>query len=273
MKPAVPLFWLPLLLLSALPLPLGNAALAVPTDTWQLARARRGLSWRVGVRPSRFRYGGFSRGSCLNRPQTSAITFVPPPRTEEKINNQKQAAVDFTFSDRPTFWIYIKSMPAKTPVQLTLQMPARQTLTGYRQVYSGSFQVEGTGLVGIKLPPTAPPLQVGESYSWKLAIVCDPEKRDGDIVLESWVQRLQPGQIKPTATFNPQPLIQALGTASDQEKPALYAGLGVWQDAVTALIDLRQKQPNNRDIADDWRNLLTGAQLTEFLSVPVLGVK
>jgi len=92
-------------------------------------------------------------------------------------------------------------------------------------------------------------------------------------IIGGGVQRIQLNQIKLMPGFDPKPLIQELLRTSENDKPALYAELGIWQDAVTTLIDLRQKQPNNQELKDDWRSLLEDAQIGDLTNSPILGVQ
>ncbi len=236
----------------------------------QLAqRRRRSLSWRVGVRSSRYRIGGFSRsGNCANQAKMTA--FVPPPRPDEQIK-PADGAVDTTLSDRPTFWVYLTGVPKTSQVQFTLQ----DSGTNPRELYNTRFAVNGeTGILGVRLPPSVPALKVGESYLWQMAIACDPNDPSSDrITIGSWLQRISLSQVKATPGFAPQPIIQALASATEMDKPALYAELGIWQDAVTSIIALRQKQPNDQELQADWRSLLTATQMGGFINTPLLGVK
>lgn len=231
----------------------------------QTVQRRRRLNWRVGVRPTRYRIGGFSRsGSCASTAKLMA--FVPPARSEERVNTFR-TTVDPTLSSRPTFWVYVSSIPENTELEFTLQ-----DAVGNQELYNTRFVVNGqTGLLGVRLPDTAPELAIGENYFWEIAMRCDPEGGSTNLIsTSSWVQRVDPNQIKTTSAFDPKPLVRELARASNLDKPSIYANLGIWQDAVTALIDLQQKQPNNKELREDWRNLLTGAQMTEFIDVPVL---
>jgi hypothetical protein len=230
-------------------------------------RSRRRLSWQVGVRPSRYLIGGTSRNSTCPSP-AKIVAFVPPPNAEERIS-RLEAPVNLTLSSRPTFWVYVSSIPPKTEMQFTLQ-----NAKGDQELYGTKFTVnQKTGLIGVRLPKTAPGLAIGENYYWELAMNCDTEDAPEKLISAAgWVQRINPQQMQPTPAFDPQPLVRKLAKASDLDKPFLYAGLGIWQDAVTALIELRQKQPDNQELKEDWLNLLIGAQLNQFVNTPVLAV-
>lgn len=246
--------------------------LATPsTQTAKIAQRRRRLSWRVGVRPARQRVGAFSRsGKCAGNERMTA--FVPPSRPEEippptPGEKKEYGTVDTTLSSHPTFWVHLASLPKNAKVQFTLQ-----DNSGRRQFHDITFQLtKPTGILGVRLPQTKPGLRLGETYLWQMRVLCTDGKKE--LVIGSWIQRLHPSQIKATPEFNPKPVVQQLARASDRDKPALYAELGIWQDAVTSLIALRQQQPNNPEFKDDWRNLLIGAQMGEFINAPILGVK
>lgn len=231
-------------------------------------RQRRRLRFRVGVRPSRSRLGAFSRSGICDK-QARITAFVPPPRKEENVA-EDFAAVDTTLSARPTLWVHLASMPKNAQVQFTLQDAA-----GRKEFYNKKFTLSArSGILGIRLPTSVPELKLGEVYLWQLRVQCGDDSRpDTDPSIGSWIQRIAPNQIKSSPDFDPKPLVQELARASDRDKPALYAALGVWQDAVTSLIALQQKQPNNKELKEDWRNLLVGAQMSEYVNAPILGTK
>lgn len=238
-----------------------NLAQAQPTPR----RSRRRLDWRVGVRASRYRIGAFSRSGSCSSP-VKIVPFVPPVRTEERINSFK-TPVEQTFSSRPTFWVYVSDVPPNTELQFTLQ-DAR----GNQELYAKQFTLnQETGLVGVYLPQTAPELAIGETYYWELSMNCADDETPVNLISASgWVQRVNPQELRSLPSFDPAPLVQELAKAPAADKPALYAGLGIWQDAVTALIELRQKQPQNRELLEDWQTLLTGAQMSQYVNARVL---
>lgn len=260
------------------PLALGLALVLIPTltppplvsqsEATQIAkRGRRLLSWRVGVRPSLYRIGGISR-SAICATQAKITAFTPPARSQETVDN-KNTTVDTTLSSHPTLWVHLASMPKNAQAQFTLQ-----NASASEELLNKRFPLTSqTGILGIRLPKTSPGLKVGETYFWQMKIQCGSKESEDDPIIGSGVQRIQLNQIKPMPGFDPKPLVQELSRASASDKPTLYAELGIWQDAVTALIDLQQKQPNNQELKDDWRSLLKEAQMSELTNSPILGVR
>jgi len=255
---------LALVLISNLALP----PLVAQSEATQIARrGRRLLSWRVGVRPSLYHIGGFSRSaSCATQAKITA--FTPPPRSQETID-KKHTPIDTTLSSHPTLWVHLASLPKNAKAQFTLQ-----DTSGTKELLNKRFLLTSqTGILGVRLPNTSPGIEVGKTYFWQMKIQCGSAESEDDPRIGSWVQRIQLNQIKPMPGFDPKPLVQELSRASAMDKPALYAALGIWQDAVTSLIDLRQRQPNNQELKDDWRSLLQGTQMSELTNSPILGVK
>lgn len=238
------------------------------SEATQIAkRGRRLLSWRVGVRPSLYRIGGISRSvSCATQAKITA--FTPPARSQET-SDKNHTAVDTTLSSHPTLWVHLASLPKNAQAQFTLQ-----NASGTEELLNKRFPLTAqTGILGVRLPPTSPGLKVGETYFWQMKVQCGSKESEDDPTIGSGVRRIQLNQIKPMPGFDPKPLVQELSWASASDKPALYAALGIWQDAVTALIDLQQKQPNNQELKDDWRSLLQETQMSELMNSPILGVQ
>ena len=265
MKPIYKLaLGLALVLIPSLTLP----DLVSQSEATQIAkRGRRQLAWRVGVRPSLYRIGGISRSaSCATQAKITA--FTPPPRSQETVDN-KNTTVDTTLSSHPTLWVHLASLPKNAQAQFTLQ-----NASGSKELLDKRFPLtRQSGILGIRLPNTSPGLKIGETYFWQMKIQCGSKESEDDPIIGSGVQRIQLNQIKPMPGFDPKPLVQELSRASASDKPALYAELGIWQDAVTTLIDLQQKQPNNQELKDDWGSLLKDAQMSELTNSPFLGVQ
>jgi hypothetical protein len=226
---------------------LTQPASALPTEGTLVAQARRRrLGFRTGVRASRFRVGGFSRGGECGSQQ--AITaLVPPPQAQERLSDKK-AAVDKTAVARPTFFVALPALPEGS-AQFTLQDEA-----GRKQLHSVSFKLTGkAGIVGVTLPESAPALQVGQKYFWQMAVACDPDQPSKLSVISSWVERV------------PTP-------AARDERITTLAEQGIWYD-VAALVGLQRfQQPSDRALGEDWATLMQDAGLGQFKQTAIVQI-
>ncbi len=222
-------------------------AIALPTQGNQLIARRQRLNFRVGVRPSRYRMGGFSRAASCGEQQL-LTALVPPPHTKEKLASN-ETTVDKTATDRPTFFVHLPAVPNGT-AQFTLQNEA-----GTEQLHSVKFNVPSKpGIVGIALPPSSKALQVGQKYVWQVAVACDPDDPSSNIVVSSWVER-----VKPLAS-------------SGEQLVSDLAEQGIWQDAVTVLAMQRLQNPGDRTAAADWAALMEDAGLPQFKQTEIVQI-
>ena len=167
------------------------------------AQPKNRLRFRVGVRPSRFRFGGFSRGGvCLT--DQNKLTVIAPPLTEaekaiiKQEDEENVAGIDQTISMHPTVFAYVPQQTSTGfKAQLTLQEAvykgkdeAGDDQYDYLQTYSKKFELTNrAGIVGIQIPNSAPALEQGKNYIWNLAIICDADNRSQDITVDSWITR------------------------------------------------------------------------------------
>ncbi|NJL86345.1 MAG: DUF928 domain-containing protein [Leptolyngbyaceae cyanobacterium SM1_1_3] len=229
--------------------------------------------FRLRVRPARYRIGGFRRGNtCFNAGQVMAM--VPPTRDAEQVGF-REVAVDSTLSERPTFLIYVTGLGDKE-AQFTLQ-----NAEGTEEIYSTTFTLpEESGVVAVEVPSTASALEVGESYLWQVAVICNASDRSEDAVVGSWVERnsletLQESLNEADATdaelsqaFDS--LAQRLSAANDREKPLVLAELGVWQDSIAELAEMRYRNPRDRDLIESWMTLLQSVDMDVFGTAEVV---
>jgi hypothetical protein len=182
--------------------------------------------------------GGASRppkASCLTQPDKTATLTPLAPKTYLGLTTQAH----------PTFWVYLPATEAKT-LEFSLFDHHRQGL------YQTRIAITNTGgLIPIRLPDTAPELRVNQSYSWAVALVCNPKRRPEDWVASGWIQRQVPNDALQ------QQLKRAL---TDADRVLLYRQSRFWYDAMALL--LNSPQP----IAPDpvWTETLKAAGLPQL---------
>jgi hypothetical protein len=238
-----------------------------PTITTRPA-VRSRLKFRVGVRPSKFRIGGFARSSfCEKGAKVTAL--VPPPGLDSKeqiIANQ--SPIDYTTSTHPTLWIHIPKLPPGTTAQFTIMKEGSQQ----REFYSTRFDTaEKSGIIGVQIPTSAPPLAIGTRYRWQVRILC-PVK--DELNLGSWVQRIDSNQLpRDISSDKARKILQQITTEKPEDRAPLYADLGLWQDAITAIAQLRLKNDKDPQLEQDWKDLLTQTKMEpSLLKEPILKI-
>jgi hypothetical protein len=211
---------------------------------------RRRLSFRVGVKPSSYRVGGFARSEgCPVRDQIKMLSAQT-----DTASTTVSKTVDPTTLDRPVLFVYVPAMAAST-VQFTI-LP---TSGRGKDLQNIKFNTTGeAGFVGIELPGSAK-LEVGKEYKWSMAIPCRPDENNvtKTVIIEGLVQRIQ----DPT-----------IATAIPEDRAALYAEQGIWQDALSTIAQLRLQRPKDASLMEDWSNLMTSAGMTQFAKAPVIGI-
>ncbi len=199
--------------------------------------------------------GTGSRGGCLYKrdfPPLASLTG--------------QQHLSWTVSDRSTIWIYVPYTPEEAPSgTLSIQL-------GEDEVYRGEFALAATpGIVGIDLPETAPPLEVGQNYSWFININCAPAVADrivAEVVpaeLDGFMQRVTMSDA----------LNQDLSNAtSDLDRAAAYGEHHIWYDMLTELARLRLADEANAELDTLWADLLSNTEtvnLGKFTKEPLVG--
>lgn len=192
-------------------------------------------------RPENRAGGGTRGGDRCSADEGIPIALVP------------ESLVGTTTAEYPTIYWYMPSTSAPA-VQFVLRDAGGDRV--YEVQYSLSDSAEETaasGIMSITLPAFAnlSPLEVGEVYSWELALKCDPPDSSQDIVVQGKIQRVA---VEPETK-------RQLQQATPQERLTLYAGKRLWYDTLDTLIELRRDRPEDTDLAAAWDKLLTSVGL------------
>ena len=142
----------------------------------------------------------------------------------------------------PTLFFYLPKLSATATLELIWSDETKGML--YKQAYKPT---EKAGIVGFHLPANA--LNVGKPYEWAFSVVCDSNNRALDKVVEGSIERIKldpPRQEKLTKATTP------------QERLAIYAEAGIWQDGLLALVQSKQSRPSDPELQADWEAVLTG---------------
>jgi hypothetical protein len=207
-----------------------------------------------GNAPGGRRTGGGRRDSCPDvNPKLTAL--VPITEEADSITN----VWGLTSAERPTFWFYLPyTKSSKYPTEFILQDSDGET----------KHQIDITlpekpGIISVSIPKSVTPLAIGKQYRWFLKVYCNEQKKSLPIYVEGVINRVKMDAI---AT-------QQLSTATPQQQVAIYAKNGIWYQALTTLLELRQKNPQDATLKATWNNLLTEIGLIDIADKSVVSVK
>jgi len=223
------------LLLSAIPMP--AEAQFIPPD--------RGMPGR--------REGGGTRGCWGVDPATmnrSSLTALAPAQN-----------FGYTLDAYPSFFVYIPPSFADTAVAATFTLQDAED----NLIYEANYQVSNrSGIIRIDLPHQAnlQPLTVGQDYNWSFTLVCNQEDPSANLVVDSWIQRIEP-------TTQLQTDLDAADAGGDVE---VLASQGIWYNTLTQLAAV-EDGGDRQTVLSQWQTLLNSVNLTtlaEELNVDAL---
>lgn len=188
------------------------------------------------------RHSGGTRG-CMNAGSEDLIALVP----------EKEA---LTTVDYPSLFFYMPQHSAPI-VEFTL-LDDRD-----REIYKTNItpnQKAGIARLDLSKLPNLPPLKSNQKYHWFLSLVCQLEDRSGDKFVEGSIEKIA---IDPFLTSE-------LKTANPRDRASLYASNGIWYDALAALYQARQSNPQDPALVKGWADLLKSVGLNTVAQKPLL---
>ncbi|KAF3886924.1 MULTISPECIES: DUF928 domain-containing protein [Nostocales] len=197
--------------------------------------------------PGGRRYGGARRTGCPKDVPLQLTALVPATESQGTVTN----IWGLTSAERPILWFY-------TPYNKSSNYPADFELLDDQStpIYKTEISLPNVaGVIGVPLPP----LTAGKQYRWFLNVYCDRQQQETPIFVEGVVQRVNLKQA----------IQEQLQKAEPIQQIAIYANNGIWHDALTTLALLRQKNPNDATLAEDWKDLLSSIGLSQFVTQPL----
>ena len=171
-----------------------------------------------------------TRGRCDAPTRLTALTPV---------NNPQLTSVEY-----PSLYFYVPKVPA-TSLEFTLFNNAN------KPVYQTTLEPKDKeGVIGINLQSAKDnllPLEIDQEYKWQFSLICGDIKKS----IRGSIQRVQ-------LDSN---LLQQIQNAKPEERVTLYATLGLWEDTLRNLAQLRISSKNNAQLNKDWEDLLDSVGL------------
>lgn len=190
-----------------------------------------------------------------SQPTTRGGCTIKDQKNKELIPLLPKNKIGRTVSEYPEFFLYLPKTEAKV-AEFVLQDDKG------KQIYQTTLNINNSsGVIGISIPTNknVSPLQIGKNYSWSIALICDDKDRSADVFQRGIVRR-----VEVSADIRSQ-----LQKAEPRLKAVIYAQTGIWQDALSTLIAARRANPNDADLAADWKILLDSVNLGKIAAEPI----
>lgn len=248
-------------LLATFTLVAAQSSVSTPTKTSQVTSTQPSTKEPIrvnlpevppGPAPGGRRFGGARRGSCpdVKPPLTALVPLTEQPASVTNVWG-------LTTEERPKLWFYLPyTKSAGYPVEFVLLDDESKD-----PVYNTAIALpEKAGVIGVPIPQSVPPLQVGKRYRWFFNVYCDPQKQSAPIYVEGVILRKDLNQS----------VAKQLQTAQPLQQVAIYANNAFWYDALTTLAEMRQKNPQNRTLETEWTDLLAAVGLDDLATQPLI---
>ncbi|MEH2137634.1 DUF928 domain-containing protein [Nostoc sp.] len=206
------------------------------------------------------RQGAGTRGDCPNAniPLTALVPLTPRNLSLKQLRttdtSSSKFALGLTTAEYPTFWFYVPYQIKDISIVKFVVLDENNNSVTKEPLL---INLSGTpGVISVRIPTTEKPLEIGKYYHWYFLVDCKSQtssEESEDIAVEGLVQRIEPNS----------DLVRRLGTATPQERVALYAQAGIWQDALTLLSELRLAKPKDTVLTSDWQDLLKSVGLED----------
>ena len=190
------------------------------------------------------RIGGGSRGNCL-APGGQLVALVP------------EHSVGLTTSTTPQLFFFIP----ETAQTLLLEFLVRNQQD--ELVYATRLETrDRPGIIALQLPEkfSSESLESNQNYHWYLSMICNQQNRAHDVVVSSWLRRIE---IEPK-------LAQQLQNSAPLAQAHLYQQQGLWHDALSAVVQAQKTAPERGKALAKWTELLTALGLGELAHQPLI---
>jgi hypothetical protein len=222
---------------------------AIPVQA-SLAKFNSIQARQMGGRVPGRRRGGARRSGACPTPDTELTALVPANEATTQTLPETYVGGSTT-AEYPTFWFYVPhALTADLTAEFILQDDSGQDI--YRATSTDFPASEQTpGIVGVSLPATVAPLEVGKTYQWYFKLNCEAET---PLYVQGGIERIP---------LDPN-LASQLANASPSEQANLYVANDIWYDAITVLAQLHRSTSNDPTIKSALTNLLQSVGLEDI---------
>lgn len=219
-------------------------------DSFQMAQYK--APGNLGKPPTT---GGGTRGNLKCARDAELPNPKPPLTPLMPLLAPNVGSVGLTVSEHPEFFVYVPQTSA-TEAEFILMDEENNDVFRTNLPLSGE-----AGIVSVSLTSDLPPLEVGKNYRWFFAVICDPDNRAEELVVDGWTQRRE---------LEADLAAKLEGSTRAGDRSFIYAQNGIWHDALSILAEEIRNSNRNALAVVQWKLLLESAGLDKVTDVPLL---
>ncbi len=186
-----------------------------------------------------------SRSDCLSaNNQINELVSLMPSK-----NN-----IGTTLSNYPTIFVYVPQTNNKQGELLVTE--------GNTTIYNSTIELSSqAGIINLDILKNSngSGLAAGRDYKWTFTIICNPLNRSEDEYVSGYIKRIDNSQLEAE--------IQQIPT---DERLDFYAKKGIWIETLNTIVQMRQNNPQDSALVNDWESLLESVGLGDVASQPLI---
>ncbi len=226
-----------------------QVGLVNPATAEQKSEKSQSVNSNYGL-PTNRRDGG-SRGggdNCLANANNSDLVALIPNET-----------LGINASASPTLFFYVPEVSQQKTIEFVLRNEQDELM------YEAFLTTPGKGIMSVKIPAVinSNQLETDQNYHWYLSMICNPQERSRDVVVEGWLRQEEIDRS----------VEQKLQSATSIEKAELYSEQGFWYDAIATLAHEQDFNAQQSVVRKKWAELLRTVGLEDLASKPFIKSK
>lgn len=158
--------------------------------------------------------------------------------------------IGLSASGHPSFFWHL-SEPTSAKVEFALAEPGVPT-----PIFTKQMQTSQAGIIELEMPQELPELKAGKKYRWSVSVVCNENRRSSDVFAGAWIERVSEPEAIASEVSDPN---------NERQRALVFAQKGLWYDALNAISQAYEANPNDGSIARDRFLLLEQVGLTEVV--------
>lgn len=197
--------------------------------------------------PTHRRDGGSrsNGGNCVADTENRNLVALIPDRS-----------IGINASASPKLFFYVPEINQPKTLEFVLRNEQDEFM------YEAFLTTAGKGVMSVEIPADlkSNQLETEQNYHWYLSMICHPQQRSRDVVVEGWMRQEEVDLAIKQKLNSTNPIVQA----------EIYQEQGFWYDALAVLASEQSSNAEKPIVKAKWTELLKSIGLSELATAPFI---